>query len=136
MKGYGDFMKDYNKQLKGRAEVVVSHSNCADAVKSGSLKVFSTPMLLALMEEASCNACGELMEDGETTVGTKMEINHCKASKLGSVITAEATLDSVEGRKLTFLCSAFDENNNEIATAVIQRFLVNEEKFMNKVNGL
>lgn len=128
-------MKNFDKPLFGKAVTTVNDNNCAKAVKSGSLEVFATPMMLALMEEATCAACAALLEEGETTVGTNIAVSHDKASGIGSVITAEAVLKSVEGRKLTFSVTASDENGSTIGKGSIERFVVLSDKFMRKVNG-
>lgn len=72
-------MKELNKTNEkpvASASVKVSAENCAAAIKSGSLPVFSTPMMLTLMEEATCLAAAQLLDDGETTVGTAVRLTH------------------------------------------------------------
>lgn len=128
-------MKEFAMPLKGEAVVMVNNTNCASSVKSGSLQVFATPMMLALMEEATCSACASLLEDGETTVGTKVSVTHDKASPIGAVITAYATLDDVDGRKLIFSVYAKDDKGNIIGKGNIERFAVISNKFMKKVNS-
>lgn len=128
-------MKEFTTALKGEAVTMVNVTNCAAAVKSGSLQVFATPMMLTLMEEATCIACAPLLDEGETTVGTRVNISHTKASGTGDVITATAVLESVEGRRLAFSVCAKDDKGNEIGNGEIERFVVLSEKFMKKVNG-
>ena len=65
---------------KGTASVQVDETNLAVAVGSGSLPVFATPMMAALMEEAACNAVAPFLSEGETTVGTKLDISHDAAT--------------------------------------------------------
>lgn len=129
-------MKEFTAKLEGKAVTTVDHSNTAKAVKSGSLDVFATPMMLALMEEATCTACAPLLDESETTVGTCVSVTHDKASGLGVVITAIAVLENADGRKLTFSVQAIDENNNIIGKGTIERFVVLEDKFMKRVNGI
>lgn len=113
----------------------VDSTNTAKAAKSGSLNVFATPFMIALMEEATCNAVSEFLENDETTVGTNINVAHSKASALGEVITAKAVISEVDGRKITFDVSANDENDNVIGSGKIERFVVNSEKFMKKVEN-
>lgn len=113
----------------------VDSTNTAKAAKSGSLNVFATPFMIALMEEATCNAVSEFLENDETTVGTNINVAHNKASALGEVITAKAVISEVDGRKITFDVSANDENDNVIGSGKIERFVVNSEKFMKKVEN-
>ena len=129
-------MKEFTAKLKGKAVTTVDSSNTARAVKSGSLDVFATPMMLALMEEATCIACAPLLDEGETTVGTCVSVTHDKASGLGAVITAYAVLENVDGRRLTFSVQAKDENDNIIGKGTIERFIVITDKFMKRVNGV
>lgn len=127
-------MKEFISPLKGEAVTIVKRSNCAAVVRSGSLEVFATPMMIALMEEASCNACMPLLDDGETTVGIKISVSHDKASGVGAVITAYASLEKTDGRRLIFSVSAVDDNDNVIGKGEIERFVVIGDKFMRKVH--
>ncbi len=128
-------MKEFSVAPVGVAITTVNETNCADTVKSGSLKVFATPMMLALMEEATCNAVKPLLEGDETTVGTKITVSHDKASGIGTEITATATLNEVDGRRLVFEVSAKDDKGDIIGKGTVERFIVYSEKFMNRVNG-
>ncbi len=129
-------MKEFAEKIEGTAVTTVTAANTAKAVKSGSLDVFATPMMLALMEEASCIACAPLLDENETTVGTCVSINHSKASGIGEVITAYALLESVDGRKLTFSVQAKDESDNIIGKGKIERFVVLKNKFLKRINGV
>lgn len=128
-------MKEFHGEYKGEALVTVNSTNTAAAVGSGSLPVFATPMMLALMEEATCEACAPILDEGETTVGIKVEISHDKASAAGATICASAVLDKVDGRRLVFSVSAKDDKGNVIGKGTIERFVVSCDKFMKKVNG-
>lgn len=127
-------MKNFIENLKGEAITAVNSTNTAVSVKSGSLPVFATPMMTALMEEATCAAAAPLLDDGETTVGTKISITHDKASPVGSIITACALLLEADGRRLVFSVSAKDEEGSIIGKGEIERFVVLTDKFMKKVN--
>lgn len=129
-------MKEFTAKAEGKAVTTVTAANTAATVKSGSLDVFATPMMIALMEEASCTACAPLLENGETTVGVRVSVTHDKASGLGEVITAYAVLENADGRKLTFSVQAKDKNDNIIGSGTIERFVVLEDKFMKRVKGI
>lgn len=126
-------MKLTNDSIFGKAFTIVNTKNTAIAAASGSLPVFGTPFMIALMEEATCSAISDSLEEGETTVGTKIDVSHDKASAIGNVITATAKLICVDGRKLIFEVSAKDESDHIIGKGTIERFLVSNEKFMKKV---
>ena len=118
--------------LKGRCETTVVEENTAAAVGSGLLSVFATPMMVALMENAAVNALKGYLEEGEGTVGTRIEVSHDAATPLGMEVWAEAELTKVDGRALTFAVSAFDEAG-PIGKGSHTRFIIQNEKFMAKV---
>ena len=124
--------KALSKGQVGTATTTVTNANTAKAVGSGSLDVFATPMMVALMEEAACNCTAAGLEPGQSSVGTAISVNHLAASPLGVGITATATLEEVDGRKLTFTLSAY-EGEKEIGNGTHTRFLVDVERFMGKI---
>ncbi|MDE6784887.1 MAG: dihydrolipoamide acyltransferase, partial [Ruminococcus sp.] len=100
-------MKDITINIKGTSSVEVSEDNLAVTMGSGSLKVFATPAMVALMEKAACSCLSDYLDDGETTVGTEMNIKHTSATPQGMNVTAEAVLKSVNGREFTFEVTAY-----------------------------
>lgn len=128
-------MKEFEHELKGGAMILVNSAYTAIAARSGSLEVLGTPYMIALMEKATCSACESLLDEGETTVGTAINITHDKASGLGELIKASATLKAVDGRKLTFDVIATDSKEDIIGKGTITRFVVNGERFMSKVES-
>lgn len=128
-------MKEFKHELKGEAMILVNSAYTAIAARSGSLEVLGTPYMIALMEKATCSACESLLDEGETTVGTAINITHDKASGLGELIKATATLKAVDGRKLTFDVIATDSKEDIIGKGTITRFVVNGERFMSKVES-
>ena len=128
-------MKEFEHELKGEAMILVNSAYTAIAARSGSLEVLGTPYMIALMEKATCSACESLLDEGETTVGTAINITHDKASGLGELIKASATLKAVDGRKLTFDVIATDSKEDIIGKGTITRFVVTGERFMSKVES-
>ena len=120
--------------LIGNAQVKVTEANIAATMKSGSLTVFATPAMCALMEEAACAAVNAHLEAGSGTVGISLNITHDRATAMGDTVTATAKLVEVNGRKLTFEVSAADSTGN-IGKGTHERFIINNEKFMAKVNA-
>ncbi len=116
------------------ATVTVTESQLAVTVGSGSLPVFATPMLAALMEKAACNAVAAFLDEGETTVGTALELAHTAATPLGMTVTATAEVTAVAGREITFSVTASD-GVSQIGNAVHKRFLVKSESFLKKANA-
>lgn len=127
-------MKDIQSKAYAEVSVEVGEDNTAVAVGSGSLEVFGTPCMIALMEKATVNAVAPYLENDETTVGTQINVSHCKASAVGAVITARAELSEVQGRKLVFDVSAVDDKGDVIGKGSIERFVVFAERFMSKLS--
>lgn len=122
------------KTLKGKsatANTVVAEHNTARAVGSGSLEVFATPMMVALMEQAACEALSETLDEGQTSVGTSISIVHTAASPKAAKVTATATITSVNGRAIDFEVCAYDDAG-EIGRGTHTRALVDGERFMTR----
>ena len=114
---------------KGRAETTVTPDNTAQAVGSGLVPVFATPYMIALMENAAVNAVQEALAPGEGTVGTRLDVTHDAATPIGLTVWAEAELTAVEGRKLTFAVSAYDQRER-IGGGTHERFILKPEKVL------
>ena len=70
--------------------------------------MLGTPRLIALVEEAALGAVADQLPKGQTTVGMRVQIDHLAPTNVGSSVAAEATLEKVEGRRLTFTVSVTD----------------------------
>lgn len=115
--------------MKGIWREKVTEQLIACAMGSGSLPVFATPALVALMEHAACEAIAASLEEGVTTVGTEMNVKHVAATPVGMEVWAEATLTAQEGRAYSFEITAYDASG-VIGTATHQRVAVKAEKFL------
>lgn len=62
--------------LQGRAEAIVDTTNVAAVMGSGDLDVFATPAMIALMEQAACNAILPCLDSSTSSVGIKMDTTH------------------------------------------------------------
>ncbi|WP_373837160.1 thioesterase family protein [Bacteroides heparinolyticus] len=114
------------------ATTIVATENTALSLGSGDMKVFATPAMIALMENAAMNAVAQHLPEGNTTVGISMQSTHIAASGIGKKITATATLTHVEGRKLTFKVVAYD-GETLIGEGCHERFIVDRERFLSKL---
>ena len=112
----------------------VTPSNTALAMQSGTLEVFATPAVSALMEKAAFQLVQPSLDEGITTVGTMIFREHVSASPIGADITAKAVLTDMNGRKFCFDIFAYD-NAGLIAQGKHERFSVKIEKFMQKTNS-
>ena len=117
--------------LKGRAETTVVESNTAAAVGSGLVPVFATPYMIALMENSAVNAVNDRLEARQGTVGTHLNVSHEAATPIGMKVWAEALLTEVEGKRLVFEVTAYDEAG-VIGRGSHERFIINTEKFLAK----
>ena len=117
--------------IKGAAETVVVYENTAAAVGSGALEVFSTPSMMALMEKASRELVQPYLEEGQSTVGTRLEVSHVAASPIGAHIRAESTLVEIDRRMLTFEVKAYADGEL-IGEGRHQRCIIYAERFMEK----
>ena len=117
--------------MKGIAESVVEREDTAQEVGSGSLLVYATPCMVALMEGAACEAIAQALAEGQTTVGTALNIEHISATPVGLEVRAEATVTNVEGKVITFEVHAFDEAG-EIGRGSHTRVVINSQKFLEK----
>lgn len=123
--------KDLNMTVIGKTasvSVAVTDSNTAKAVGSGSLDVFATPMMIALMERAACECLADVLNQEQTSVGTKIDVMHTAASPVGAEITAAATIENVAGRTIEFTVTAND-GTGEIGKGKHTRVVVDAEKF-------
>ena len=94
--------------LTGEAKILVSDNNTAEMFGNAGAKVYATPMLVALMEQASIAAIREALLPGEGSVGTKIDMSHLAATPVGMTVTALAELVEVAGKKLVFDVVASD----------------------------
>jgi len=111
---------------------IVDNKNTAKTVGSGSLDVFATPMMIALMEKAACECLADVLEAGQTSVGTHIDVSHIAASPIGTEIIAAAVIEAVDGRGIKFSVTAND-GNKEIGRGKHTRFIVDAERFMGKL---
>lgn len=116
---------------KGFAEALVEQEDTAKIVGSGDLLVYATPCMVALMEGAACESIAPFLAEGESSVGTMMNVAHTSATPVGMEVHAESVVTAVEGRKVCFEIVAYDEAG-EIGRATHERFIVKVERFLEK----
>ena len=115
--------------IKACKEMIVTKELCADAWGSGGLPVYATPAMIALMENTAWASVEPCMEEGRSTVGTKLDVSHLSASPVGARITCESELIEAEGRRLVFRVKASDDAGL-IGEGMHERFIIKTEKFM------
>lgn len=117
--------------LRGDAKLIVTDADTARALGSGTVAVLGSPRLIALCEEACCNAVDNILHEGATTVGMRVQFDHLQPTPVGSEVFAEAVLEKIEGRRLKFNVSASD-SGGLVAAGKFTRVVVDVERFMGK----
>jgi predicted thioesterase len=120
--------------LTGEASVTVSDDLTAAALGSGSVEAYSTPALIALLEAAAIDALQGRLPEGQTTVGTGLNVRHLAATPVGMTVDATAILKEIDGRRLVFEVSASDEVEL-IGQGTHERFIVDRARFEERVRG-
>jgi predicted thioesterase len=115
--------------LCAEVTTVVDASNTAEALGSGTVPVFATPAMAALVEAAAVKAVAAVLSGEQTTVGVYLDLQHLAATPLGLTVRAEAKLVQVEGRRLTFRVTAYDDVE-QIGIGTHQRMLVDTDRFL------
>ena len=117
--------------MKGIAESFVEREDTAREVGSGSLLVYATPCMVALMEGAACDAIADALGEDMTTVGIELNISHLSATPVGLEVRAEAEVTAVEGKIITFQVTAYDEAG-KIGEGTHKRVVVTSQRFLDK----
>lgn len=117
--------------LHATVEIVVGDDDTAIAIGSGSVPVLATPRLVALCEQAAVAALEGQLAEGTTSVGMRVQVDHLMPTSVGMPLTAEATLEKISGRRLTFTVSASD-HRGLVAAGRVTRVVVEVERFLEK----
>jgi predicted thioesterase len=120
--------------MTGEATTTVVYENTAASVGAGGVKVFGTPMMIALMENASWHTVANDLDAGYVTVGTIVNVRHLAATPMGQHVRATAELIEIDGRRLVFKVEACDENQ-KIGEGQHERAIVNLERFLSRISG-
>ena len=117
--------------LKGEVSTIVEREDTAAEVGSGSLLVYATPCMVALMEGAACEALEGVLPEDKTSVGTELSISHLAATPVGMAVRAEAEITAVDGNMLTFSVAAYDEKV-KIGEGTHKRAIITSQRFLDK----
>jgi predicted thioesterase len=115
----------------GQATASVTENQTAQAVGSGSLPVFATPMLAALVERAAWTSIQPYLEDGQGSVGTQLALSHEAATPVGMEVTATTTVTEVDGRRIVF-SFVVEDPCGVIGRGTHERFVIWNDKFLSK----
>jgi fluoroacetyl-CoA thioesterase len=117
--------------MTAKATTTVTREDTARAMGSGDVEVLATPRLVALCEEACCSAVAGALRSDQTTVGVRVQLDHLAPLRVGSAVTAEATLERIEGRRLAFTVSASDDAGL-VAAGRMTRVVIDTQAFLAK----
>ncbi len=120
--------------LRSEAAALVVPENTAAAAGSGALPVFATPCMIALMEKAALEAVQPYLEEGQGTVGTRIEVSHLTATPVGMTVRAEAELTDIDRRRLCFSVRAY-AGDELIGEGRHERFIIDSERFLQKAQA-
>lgn len=117
--------------LTCKKKITVTPEMTAAAMGSGALEVLATPSMIALMEGTAQEAVQDLLEDGQGTVGTRIDVRHLAATPVGMEVTCTAEVTEVDRRRIVFTVKAKDEKE-VIGEGIHERFVIDNEKFFAK----
>ena len=120
--------------LTASVTLVVVDADTALALGSGEVPVLGTPRLSALAEQASIEAIASDLPEGRTTVGYQVQLAHLTPTAVGGTVVAEATLEQIEGRRLTFRVSVNDARGL-VAAGRITRVIVERARFLERAQS-
>lgn len=119
---------------RGTASMVVGTRDTAPRVGSGKIAVLATPVMINLLEEAALAAVEHLLDEGQQSLGTHLDVSHLAATPTGMEVTATAELTAIDGRRLTLTVRAEDEADL-IGEGMHTRVVVNAAKFQTRVDA-
>ncbi len=114
--------------LKGAVDLLVGEEHTAPKVGSGRVHVLATPVMINLIEAAALAAVEHLLQAGQQSLGTHLDVRHYAATPVGMRVRAEAELVKIDGRLLTFRVTAADaietigEGTHERVVVTLERF--------------
>lgn len=119
--------------LESQNKFTVEEKHIAKALGSGGLDVFSTPSMIAFMENIALTMVRPYLPNGHDSVGTMINAKHLKALPVGATVICKGTVTAVDGNKISYSIFCVDDNGNEIGTAEHERFVVDVERFLGKL---
>lgn len=120
--------------ITGKEEMIVTEADTAKALGSGGLNVFATPAMVALSEKTALRSILQYLPEGQSTVGTKIDIAHIAATPVGMMVHCETELIEIDRRRLIFSVNVYDEVE-KIAEGTHERFIVDDNKFQTKADA-
>jgi predicted thioesterase len=120
--------------LAAESAVTVDDRVLATEMGSGSVAVFATPAMVALMEGAAVDALAAVLPEGQSSVGISVDVRHLAATPPSRQVRARAEVIEVQGNKVTFQVQAWDECEL-IGEGTHTRYVIDVARFMARVNA-
>ena len=120
--------------MKAEQKVTVTEDMTAATMGSGALEVLATPCMIALMEGTAQAAIQAFLEDGQGSVGTRIDVKHLAATPVGMEVTCTAEVTEIDRRRVVFHVEAFDEVE-KIGEGTHERFIISNDRFLEKCQG-
>jgi fluoroacetyl-CoA thioesterase len=120
--------------LGASVTISVEEADTAGAMRSGDVPVLATPRVVALAEQATVEAVADALAPGMTTVGNEIQLTHLAPSPIGSKVTADVVLETIESRRLVFRVSVTDARGL-VAVGRITRVMVQRARFIERAQG-
>ncbi len=120
--------------ITGRETVTVTEDMTAKAMGSGELYVYATPCMIALMENTAYKSVSKFLQDGQSTVGTLINVKHTSATPMGMEVVCESKLVEIDRKRLVFEVKAYDKAGC-IGEGIHERFIIDSQKFMEKAKN-
>lgn len=120
--------------ITGEKSTAVTEDSTAVAIGSGTLRVFATPAMIALCEACCAESVEDLLDEGITSVGTHLDIEHLSATPVGEGVVCKSVLTAFDGRRLDFTVEVYD-TAGLIGKGTHTRYTVKADSFMKKAEA-
>lgn len=118
--------------IEGHKEITVTIDKTATAFGSGTVEVFATPAMIALMEQTAMESIAGFLPAGFVTVGTEVNVKHIKATRTGESVVCRSKLIQIDGKKVVFEVEAFDKSGL-IGKGTHKRYIVDKQMFIGNI---
>ena len=119
--------------IKGKKERIVPYEQTAEYISSGLLPIFATPCMIQFMEETSRISVEPFLAEGQSTVGTSVNIKHLASTFVGCKVTCESELIEIDRRRLVFSVKVYDDKEL-LGEGIHERFIIDNEKFISRLD--
>ena len=121
--------------LSASSQLRVTDDDTASGLGSGDVPVLGTPRLLAALEAATVAATHGHLDSGQTSVGTRVVLDHQRGVPVGDSVVVTAQLVAVDGRLLQFEVTAEDGDGRLVASGQVTRVVVDRDRFLARIHS-